>query len=155
MGKMVSQITSLTIVYSTVYSGADHKEIFLHRWPLCGEITGDRWIPCTNGQLRGKCFRLMTSSTGCLMWVPRLAKVLHLNLLCGVQYLVILYRDVSRVYSMSLAIILRMLVISGMIRKSVFLMIECMATQPNISQSHWTWIRPQGIMYLLYVRTWK
>ena len=31
-------------------------------WPLCGEFTGDRWIPHTNGQLRGKCFHLMTSS---------------------------------------------------------------------------------------------
>ena len=31
-------------------------------WPLCGEFTGDRWIPRTNGQLRGKCVHLMTSS---------------------------------------------------------------------------------------------
>ena len=31
-------------------------------WPLCGEFTGDRWIPRTNGQYRGKCFHLMTSS---------------------------------------------------------------------------------------------
>ena len=31
-------------------------------WPLCGEFSGDRWIPRTNGQLRGKCFHLMTSS---------------------------------------------------------------------------------------------
>ena len=31
-------------------------------WPLCGEFTGDRWIPRTNGQWRGKCFYLMTSS---------------------------------------------------------------------------------------------
>ena len=31
-------------------------------WPLCGEFTGDRRIPRTNGQLRGKCFHLMTSS---------------------------------------------------------------------------------------------
>ena len=29
---------------------------------LCGEFTGDRWIPRTNGHWRGKCFRLMTSS---------------------------------------------------------------------------------------------
>ena len=34
-------------------------------WPLCGEFTGDRWIPRTNGQLRGKCFHLMTSSWYC------------------------------------------------------------------------------------------
>ena len=31
-------------------------------WPLCGKFTGDRWIFRTNGQLRGKCFHLMTSS---------------------------------------------------------------------------------------------
>ena len=29
---------------------------------LCAGITGDRWIPRTNGQLHGKCFHLMTSS---------------------------------------------------------------------------------------------
>ena len=45
LGMMASQITSLTIVYSTVYSGTDPRH-----WPLCGEFTGDRWIPCTNGQ---------------------------------------------------------------------------------------------------------
>ena len=33
-------------------------------WPLCVEFTGDRWIPRTNGQWRGKCFHLMTSSCG-------------------------------------------------------------------------------------------
>ena len=31
-------------------------------WPLRGEFTGDRWIPRTKGQQRGKCFHLMTSS---------------------------------------------------------------------------------------------
>ena len=63
MGANASQITSLTIVYSTVYSGADQRKIKAPRhWPLCGEFTGDRWIPRTNGQWRGKCFHLMTSS---------------------------------------------------------------------------------------------
>ena len=46
MASMASQITSLTTVYSTVYSGADKKNIKAPRhWPLCGEFTGDRWIP--------------------------------------------------------------------------------------------------------------
>ena len=55
MSMMASQITSLTIVYSTVYSGADQRNIKAQRyWPLCGEFTGDRWIPRTKGQLRGK-----------------------------------------------------------------------------------------------------
>ena len=31
-------------------------------WPWCGEITGDRWIPRTNGQLRGTCFHSMRFS---------------------------------------------------------------------------------------------
>ena len=37
MGMVVSQITSLTIVYSTVYSDADIKAPC--HWPLCGEFT--------------------------------------------------------------------------------------------------------------------
>ena len=50
---MVSQITSLTIVYSTVYSGSDQRKrqssaslAFvrgIHRWPMT--MNGDRWIP--------------------------------------------------------------------------------------------------------------
>ena len=31
-------------------------------WPSCGEFTGNRWVPRTNGQWRWKCFHLMTSS---------------------------------------------------------------------------------------------
>ena len=51
MGAMASQIPSLTIVYSTVYSGADQENIKATRhWPLCGEFTGDRWIPRAKGQ---------------------------------------------------------------------------------------------------------
>ena len=66
MNAIASQITSLTIVYSIVYSDADQRNIKApHHWPLSGESTADRWIPRTNGQLRGKCFHLMPSS-----WVP-------------------------------------------------------------------------------------
>ena len=51
MGAIASQITSLTIVYSTVYSYADQRNIKAPRhWPLYGEFTGDRWIPGTYGQ---------------------------------------------------------------------------------------------------------
>ena len=63
MTTMASQITSLTIVYSTVIQTQIKENIKAPRhWPLCGEFTGDRWIPRTNDQLRGKCFHLMTSS---------------------------------------------------------------------------------------------
>ena len=60
MGAMAFQITSLTIVYSTVYSGADQRNRSsaslafvrgIHRWPV---------NPRTKGQLRGNCFHLMT-----------------------------------------------------------------------------------------------
>ena len=51
MGAMASRITSLTIVCSTVYSCADQRNIKVPRHrPLCGEFTGDRWIPRTNVQ---------------------------------------------------------------------------------------------------------
>ena len=44
MSAIASQITSLAIVYSTVYPGADQrKQKGLRHWPLCGEFTGDRW----------------------------------------------------------------------------------------------------------------
>ena len=63
MIEMASQITSLTIVYSTVYSDADHRK---HQssasLAFVRGIHRGRWIPRTNGQLRGICFHLMTSS---------------------------------------------------------------------------------------------
>ena len=46
-GAMASQNTSLTIVYSIVNSGNIKAP---RHCPLCGEFTGDRWIPRTNGQ---------------------------------------------------------------------------------------------------------
>ena len=63
MGAMASQITSLTIVTQPFIQTQIKENIKAPRhWPLCGEFTGDRWIPRTDGQLRGKCFHLMTSS---------------------------------------------------------------------------------------------
>ena len=60
---IASQITSLTVVYSTVYSDADQRK---HQssasLAFVWGIHRDRWIPRTKGQLRGKCFHLMTSS---------------------------------------------------------------------------------------------
>ena len=62
MAAIASQITNLTIVYSTAYSDADERKhqssaslaftgvtgrVTGH---LCGEFTGPRWIPRTNGQ---------------------------------------------------------------------------------------------------------
>ena len=51
MSAMASQITSLTSVNSSVYSGTDQiKHQTPRHWPLCGEFTGDLWIPHRNGQ---------------------------------------------------------------------------------------------------------
>ena len=68
---MASQITSLAIVYSNVYSDSDQKNTSKLR------VTGlcvDRWIPRTNGQQRGKCFHLMTSS-----WIKKKTYFCHLD----------------------------------------------------------------------------
>ena len=63
MGTVASQITSLTIVYTTVYSDADQsKHQSSASLAFVWGIHRDRWIPRTKGQLRGKCFHLMTSS---------------------------------------------------------------------------------------------
>ena len=63
MTMIASQITSLTVVYSTVYSDADQRK---HQssasLAFVWGIHRDRWIPRTKGQLRGKCFPLMMSS---------------------------------------------------------------------------------------------
>ena len=51
IGAMASQITSLTIVYSSIYSGADQRK---HQSSASlasvRESTGHRWIPRTYGQ---------------------------------------------------------------------------------------------------------
>ena len=63
MTTIASQITSLTIVYSTVYSDADQsKHQSSVSLAFVWGIHRDRWIPRTKGRLRGKCFHLMTSS---------------------------------------------------------------------------------------------
>ena len=63
MTTMASQITSLAVVYSSVYSDADQRK---HQssasLAFVWGIHRDRWIPRTKDQLRGKCFHLMTSS---------------------------------------------------------------------------------------------
>ena len=52
MGAMAFQITSLTIAYSTVYSGADKKKNIKapRHWPVWEEFAVDRWILLTKGQ---------------------------------------------------------------------------------------------------------
>ena len=63
MTTMASQITSLTVVYSTIYSDAyQRKHQSSASLAFVWGIHRDRWIPRTMCQLRGKCFHLMTSS---------------------------------------------------------------------------------------------
>ena len=81
MTTIASQIASLTSVYSTLYSDADQRK---HQssasLAFVWGIHRDRWIPRTKGQLRGKCFHLMTSSwkgntsTWAEIWPKRVAK---------------------------------------------------------------------------------
>ena len=60
MDTMASQITSLAIVYSTGYSGADQRKHQSSAW-----LAGERWIPRTKGQL---CY-LITSSWFTLLYI--------------------------------------------------------------------------------------
>ena len=54
MGAIGAQITSLTIVYSTVYSDADQRKHQISAsLAFVRESTSDRWIPLTEGQLHG------------------------------------------------------------------------------------------------------
>ena len=73
MSALASQITILTIVYSIVYSDADQRK---HQssasLAFVWGIHRDRWIPRTNGQLRGKCFHLMTSSWNFVRWIANI-----------------------------------------------------------------------------------
>ena len=58
--------TPASQMFTQVFTQAQIKENIIapRHAPLCGEFTGDRWIHRTKGQLRGKCFHLMTSSCG-------------------------------------------------------------------------------------------
>ena len=60
-------------------------------WPLWGEFTGDRWIPRTKGQLRGKCFHLMTSS-----WCRRVSNRLPICLLDSLFWLSVISRKTAK-----------------------------------------------------------
>ena len=59
----VSNRRHLDCLLSRLFRRISKKTIKAPRqWPLWGEFTGDRWIPHTKGQWRGKCFHLMTPS---------------------------------------------------------------------------------------------
>ena len=61
MTTVASQITSLTVVCSTVYSDTDQRKYQSSAsLAFVWGIRRDRWIPRTNGQLRGKYFMFYT-----------------------------------------------------------------------------------------------
>ena len=63
ISEMASQITSISIVCSTVCSFADQgKPQSPASLAFVRGSTGDRWFPLTKGQWRGKCFQSMLSS---------------------------------------------------------------------------------------------
>ena len=92
MGAMASQITSLSIVYSTVYLDVGEKNNNTkapRHWPLCGEFTGHRWIPHTNGQERGKLFYLKTSSCDSQdkEWYQHYTSIYMIMVLCSDKFI--------------------------------------------------------------------
>ena len=98
MTTMASQITSLTVVYSTVYSDADQRK---HQssasLAFVWGIHRDRWIPHTKGQLRGKCFHLMTSS--CWGSISRTCTTSMSRTSTTYQYTLYLYKVIRHVKS--------------------------------------------------------
>ena len=54
MSATTSQITGVLIVYQPLVQAQIKENVkTLRHWPLCGEITGDWWIPCTKSQWCG------------------------------------------------------------------------------------------------------
>ena len=48
---MLSQITDNMIVFPKAVQAITNENLkSLHHWPLCGESTGDQWVPHTKGQ---------------------------------------------------------------------------------------------------------
>ena len=89
MGAMVSQITSLTIVYSTVYSGADQRKH--QRSASLAFVRGIHRSPVNSphkGQWHGKCFHFVTSS-----WRTVSAQVRRRMLISASETLVNIPRD--------------------------------------------------------------
>ena len=71
MGPMASQITSLMIVYSTVYSGEDKKQNIKasRHWPLCGDFTGTGEFPA-QGASNAENVSIETASWDTIIVVP-------------------------------------------------------------------------------------
>ena len=77
MSRKASLITSLTIVYSIVYSGADQRK---HQSTASLAFVRGIHRGPQNGQQRGKCFHLMTSSCIAMCHVKSLWVALNRNM---------------------------------------------------------------------------
>ena len=85
MSAMASQITSVSTVCSAqplVQVQIKENMKASRHWPLCREFIGDRWIPRTKGQERGKCHHLMTSSWNMCIYIgvlyhPYMYRICH------------------------------------------------------------------------------
>ena len=100
MTTIASQITSLAVVYSTVYSDADQsKHQSSASLAFVWGIHRDRWIPRTKGQLRGKCFHLMTSS-----WFGDIMSLEHQQAQYWMSILLSWWHYQTKAFSASLAL---------------------------------------------------
>ena len=98
MTTVASEITSLTVVYSTVYSDADQRKH--HSSASLAFMWGihrDRWISHTKGQLRRKCFHLMTSScnhfTCSTLLNKQLCMMMMMKMMMMVVMVVVMFGD--------------------------------------------------------------
>ena len=92
MSSMASQITSLMIIYLTVYSGTDQRK---HQSSASlAFVRGINREP-VNSPHKWPVTRRMFPFDDVIIW---LNSMLHFWLLCSVQYRITLDRDISRVY---------------------------------------------------------
>ena len=106
MGAMASQITSLTIVYSSVYSAADQRKhqssasLAFVRWIYWGPVKSPHKWPVTR-----KCFHMMTSLCSMDAVVESIFRVTECTCLnpspVWMWYFISMCRDISRILSVS------------------------------------------------------
>ena len=116
MRATVSHTTSVSIVCSTVGSGTDKKKTSkLRVTGLCvGNSPVGRWIPRAKGQLRGKCFHLMTSS----WWSVPGNAIYDYNAIFVTYVCFILYFTMSRLVY---ALVCRHHLMKSMLRKDLYM----------------------------------
>ena len=158
MTTMASQITSLAVVYSTVYSDTDQRK---HQssasLTFVWGIHRDRWIHRTKGQLRGKCFHLMTSSCVIMIYGVVCVQLAHFGLgdwedISTAHFIIIIKSEVS---ALPIGIIFSVVVCLRCLLHHILSLIACTFWEKRdfvfISASSQIRFGLQIVFYCLYI----